>query len=934
VIFDLDGVLTDTAEYHFQAWKQLADEEGIPFTREANEKLRGVSRRESLMMLLEGRTITDAQAEAWMERKNRNYRDMIKHVSPDDLLPGVRPLLGEICGAGLKIAVASASRNAPDVIAGLGIGDLLDAVVDGSRVSRAKPAPDLFLEAARELGVPPGRCLVMEDAAAGVEAARAAGMITVGLGPAERFKAAPDLLLPDLDGVHLDTLTYAGTWRVAEAAFDPAQQHVMESNMTQGNGYLGTRATLEERTPGDQQATMVHGLWDDAPIVFTELVNSPDWTALEVVVNGRRFALSEGTVSDYARVLDLRDGVLTRRVRWQPEADGPLLDLTFSRFPSMADPHVMALRLDVQCLSGNAAISVTGSLNSHVENTGLLHWNPISQTAAEDEASILLETRKSQKRLAMAMRLQANDPAAVREGVECPGCPGVRLNARLSAGQSLLVDKTVTIYTSRDVDDPWEAARARVHDVAQIDYKPLRDGNDAAWTDFWRDSDVIIEGDDEAQLAVRHALYHLRIAASATDEWVSIAAKTLSGFGYRGHAFWDTEIFVMPFFTFTQPKLARHMLMYRWHTLEGARRNAQRQGYAGARFAWESAETGEEVTPTWVTDQKNPHKLIRIWCGDIELHITADVAYAIWQYAQLTGDQDFMRDYGVPIILETAVYWASRAEPENGRYSIRDVIGPDEYHEHVDNNVYTNMMVRWHLTLAREAHAWLHTHAPEEAGVLNQRLSLTPEVLAKWQHIADHIVIAQDPDTGLMEQFEGFFQRKEVDWPAFEGRTKSMQYLLGIEGANEHQVIKQADVLMMMCLLRDQFDARTWQSNWDYYVPRTDHSYGSSLGPAIHAWVAAEMGQIDTAYEHFHRAVLTDLTDVRGNTGEGVHGASMGALWQAVVFGFAGLRIADGSFSISPRLPDHWKRLKFHFYLHGKRQTVDLRAGDAAYNSE
>lgn len=931
VIFDLDGVLTDSAEYHFQAWKRLADEEGIPFTRDDNEKLRGVSRRESLALLLNGRQISDEQAEAWMDRKNGYYREMIKGVSAADILPGVMSLLEEIRAAGLKIAVASASKNAPDVLQGLGIREMIDALVDGSHVSRPKPAPDLFLEAARLLGVPPARAVVVEDAAAGIDAARAAGMIAVALGPSERFETGADLILPDLNGVSLADLTYAATWRVSESAFDPDQQHVMESILTQGNGYLGTRATFEERYRGDQQATMVHGVWDDAPIVFTELANSPDWTALEITVNGRRFVMDAGTISDYARWHDLRDGVLHRRVRWHPDPQ-TVLDLYFSRVPSLADPHLMALHVEIDCLSGEAAISITGSLNSHVENTGLLHWNVISQGASDQQAAILLETRHTAKRLAMAMTMQCNAAVSVY-GENCAGSPGQRIETHLREGQALSVNKIVSVFTSRDVGDPLGAASAHMQAATQDGYAVLSAANSAAWADFWRDADVIIEGDDEAQLSLRHALFQLRIAASTHDEHVSIAAKTLSGFGYRGHAFWDTEIFVMPFFTYAQPQLARNMLMYRWHTFDGARRNAADQGLAGARFAWESAETGDEVTPTYVPHPKNRHELIRIWCGDIELHITSDVAYAIWQYWKTTGDDDFMRLHGAPMIIETAVYWADRAETENGRYSIRDVIGPDEYHEHVDNNIFTNVMARWHLERALELRGWLHQQAPDAAQALDARLAITPAALDHWRDVAQNLVVNQDPRTGLMEQFEGFFKLKEVDWPAWEGRTKSMQFLLGIEGANEHQVLKQADVIITLCLLPDQFEQHVWQSNWDYYVPRTDHSYGSSLSPAIHAWAACKMGQIDLAYEHFMRAARTDLQDVRGNAGEGVHGASMGGLWQAVIFGFAGLQTDGSTYTVTPQLPPHWKRLAFNFYQHGQRHTVDLTSNSTIPNS-
>ncbi|GAG21499.1 unnamed protein product, partial [marine sediment metagenome] len=254
---------------------------------------------------------------------------------------------------------------------------------------------------------------------------------------------------------------------------------------------------------------------------------------------------------------------------------------------------------------------------------------------------------------------------------------------------------------------------------------------------------------------------------------------------------------------------------------------AQDNSFTGAQYAWESAETGEEVTPTWVPHSHDKSKLIRIWTGDIEIHISADIAYAMHQFWQVTGDNDFWRDVGIPILLETAVFWGERAEQEGDKFAIRDVIGPDEYHDHVDNNVFTNRMVQCHLETALDALDWLTDRAPECASMLKSRLDLTPARLAHWRRVIDDLIILQDPSTGLIEQFEGFFQLKEVDWSTYVGRTESMQQLLGIEGVNKYQVLKQADVLMLLCLLRNQFDHQTLQVNWDYYHPRTDHSYRS-----------------------------------------------------------------------------------------------------------
>jgi kojibiose phosphorylase len=407
-----------------------------------------------------------------------------------------------------------------------------------------------------------------------------------------------------------------------------------------------------------------------------------------------------------------------------------------------------------------------------------------------------------------------------------------------------------------------------------------------------------------------------------------MGAKTLSGFGYRGHIFWDNEIFVLPFFTYTQPQIACNMLRYRYNSLPGARRKAITNGYAGAQFPWESAETGEEVTPTWVPHFADPTQLVRIWTGDIQIHISADIAYAMHQFWQVTGDDDFWRQVGIPVLLETAVFWGERAELDGEHFSIRDVIGPDENHDHVDNNQFTNYMVRWHLRTALQALDWLNFHDPDLQGVLISKLDLSPERLAGWARVIDGLILLHDTETGLIEQFEGFYDLKDADWPAFAGRTQSMQELLGIEGCTEYKALKQADVIALLCLLGDQFpefNEQTWRANWEYYVPITDHEYGSSLGPSMHAWAACRMGLPEEAYTHFMRAARADLLDVRGNAGDGIHAASAGGLWEAVVFGFAGLRLTENGLSFSPRFPAHWQRVAFNILYRGEQLRFDFR---------
>ena len=719
------------------------------------------------------------------------------------------------------------------------------------------------------------------------------------------------------------------SWTVSETQFDPAELHHKETLFNLGNGYLGTRGTFEEGYTNDCPATLIHGVYDDVPVMHTELVNCPDWLPLVIVVEGDRFSLEQGEVISYQRQLDLRWGLLSRDVLWRSPS-GHTVNLHFERMVSIADEHVMVLRCQVTAVDFAGAIAVEASLNGYSDNHGVKHWEWLDQSETDNRAWLHMRCQHSGIELAMATQLTCSAKDALIQATGEKGTPTLTASFRAEPGETVTLEKVVTVFTSRDVNTPAPTALERL--VSLPSYTTLLAAHGTVWDQLWQDCDVSIEGDSTAQIAVRYNIFQLLAAAPRHDDRVSIPAKTLSGYAaYRGHVFWDTEIFVVPFLTFTQPQVARNLLSYRYHTLDGARRKAQAAGYEGALFAWESATTGDEVTPRWVTGAQG--EMVRIWCGDIEYHINTDVAYAVWHYWQATGDDDWMRSRGAEIILDTAVFWGSRVEwnAERNCYEIRDVIGPDENHERVDNNAFTNQMAQWHLETALNVLNWLRRCYPHQAAQLELELDLTPERLKHWSHIVGHMLLLHNPDTGLIEQFEGFFNLEDVNWADYADRTRSMQAILGIEGANRRQVLKQPDVLMLLYLLRQSVAktlgsySKTLQVNWDYYTPRTDHTYGSSLGPAVHAILACHLDKSTEAYEHFMRAALVDLKDVRGNAGEGIHAASTGGVWQAVVFGFAGVCLTEtGPVIDTPHLPPNWTHLSFRLSWRNQRYEFNL----------
>ncbi|MDZ7961567.1 MAG: beta-phosphoglucomutase [Aulosira sp. DedQUE10] len=727
------------------------------------------------------------------------------------------------------------------------------------------------------------------------------------------------------DSQHNQTLTEATDWNVIETVFDPAQLHHKETVFTLSNGYLGTRGTFEEGYPQDSSATLINGVYDKVVISHTELVNCPSWLPLVVKVAGDRFSMDSGEILNYERRLDLRLGILSRDVRWR-SPKGHTLDFHFERFASLADQHVLAIRAQVTSIDFEGEVSFTVGLDSEPQTQGVPHWKVLNQGGVEEIIWLYNQTRHSEIQLGMATKL-------VVEGEDAPpvclenatSSPTLTTTFQAIPGKTVTVEKIVTVFTSRETEIPIAAALERLADEPR--YSTLLAAHITAWDQVWQDSDIIIEGDRHAQLTVRYNLFQLLAVAPRHDDRVSIPPKTLSGFAYRGHIFWDTEIFILPFLTLTQPALARNLLTYRYHTLPGARRKAQEAGYQGAMYAWESADTGDEVTPRWVPHANGSGELVRIWCGDIEVHINADVAYAVWHYWQTTSDDDWMRDYGAEIILDTAVFWQSRVEwnAERQSYDILDVIGPDENHDRVNNNAFTNLMVRWHLQSALALWDWMKQVYPEKSAQLAQQLNLTTERLHHWADIQERIFVNQNKSTGLIEQFEGFYQLEEINFADYEPRTTSLQGLLGIEATNQKQILKQPDVLMLIYLLREQYDYKTLATNWDYYTKRTDHTYGSSLGPAINAILACDLNQPTHAYTHFLRSALVDLEDVRRNAAEGIHAASAGGVWQAVVFGFGGIKMTEFGPVASPHLPPSWKRLKFRLQWHNQWYDFDLR---------
>lgn len=733
-------------------------------------------------------------------------------------------------------------------------------------------------------------------------------------------------------------------WQVSEDSLrnDLKQIQSQETAFTIGNGYFCTRGVFEEGYPHETAATLLFGVFDTVPISKEELANAPNWVGIKLFVNGERFRLDKGTLLAYTRTLDIQIGVLHRTVLWESPA-GVRVRVASDRFASLADEHLGIIRytVTIEASPEDQPVDVVlrAGFDVGVGNYDLIHWDSQDQGHTADLLWLQSETKHTGVSLAQTMSFVTDTPDAQTDFIDSDTAPSIHLTSSLALGASLTAEKTVMFYTSRDADNPLYTATTQHQELLNTTVKDTNISDNAifvydaqlvkqqeAWSVYWQQADVIIEGDDKAQIGVRYSIYQLRINASDHDSRYSIAAKGLTGFGYRGHIFHDTEIFMLPFFTYVLPNIARNLLLYRYRLLPAARRKAARNGYAGAQYPWESTLSGEETTPPSIVHPETG-EVIPVLNGFIELHITSSIAHALWEYWQITADDDFMCNYGVELLVSTALFWDSRAEKNkhNHDYEITNVIGPDEWHEHVNNNAHTNIMAQNNIENALIAFQWLKTTAPTKAAALAKQLDLTDERLAHMQDVQEHIKIPMDAQTDLIEQFDGFFELPKLDLEKYQGRKDSYQAILGVKDIQKYQIIKQADVLMLLTMLRQEFDKRTKEVNWDYYFPITDHDYGSSLTPALHAILGNELGHTEEAYHMLMKGALVDLENLRGNTPEGIHAACAGAVWQAVIFGFAGLRVTSDGCTTSPHWPANWQRIAFQFKHKGEPIKVDLR---------
>jgi trehalose/maltose hydrolase-like predicted phosphorylase len=708
--------------------------------------------------------------------------------------------------------------------------------------------------------------------------------------------------------------TADAAWVLVDDGCDALRESDRETRFTVSNGFLAARASRainQSRQRIAPPSTYVAGLFDTRDIErpVPELVPAPDWLQIRVSLPGGPLIQHFGPGPSHPLTLDMRRGLLLTECRLV-EGSAVSLRLRLLRLTSQ-DQRALGLQLlHLETDEGETEITLEASMDGFDSD--------LTSERLEHEFGVW-RTHLSGKGLAMSAAVALRiDGQTLLPTVLSPFRWSWTWRTR--PGQVVCFDRLVALARSDAPDqDPGERARNVLDGARTKGWRRVVEQHETAWSNRWSRSDVKVEGDGTAQKALRFAVYHLNGAANPEDPRVSIGARALTGADYRGHVFWDTEIFLLPFYILTWPEAARSLLMYRFHTLDGARAKAAERGWRGAFYAWESTDTGLEATPEQAVGPDR--QIIDILTGAQEQHISADVAYAVWQYWQATGDDEFLVAAGAEILLETGRFWASRAQPEaDGLHHIRGVIGPDEYHENIDDNAFTNVMARWNIRRALEVAAMLREQWPAQWTALSRRLDLNESELEHWTGVAETMATGLGSGTGLFEQFTGYFDLEDVDLSAYAGRTVPMDVVLGRERTQQSQVIKQADVVALLALLPEEFAGAAGKKNFDHYEPRCGH--GSSLSTALHGLVAARLGDVEMALDYFHRTAAIDLADTKVAIGGGIHIAAQGGLWMMAVFGFAGLSLRSDGLAVAPHLPASWSSLSFSVQWRGRRLSV------------
>jgi alpha,alpha-trehalose phosphorylase len=728
-------------------------------------------------------------------------------------------------------------------------------------------------------------------------------------------------------------------WVIRETQFSIDTNYRNETIFTLANGYIGMRGTFEERYSGPKNTsfngTYINGFYEIHDIVYPEggygfakigqtMLNVADSKIIKLYVDGEEFDLLQGKILFYERVLDMKKGFVERKVKWESPT-GKILEVKIKRIVSLNRQHLAAISFTMQPVNFTGKIRFVSAIDGNVSNINDSEdvrvgsnlkgkvLKTIDKSVEGLKGWIVQKTQKGNFSYACAIDnvLVADSKYEVSNSLEEDGVK-VIVDLEAEKGTSYTLNKFISYYTSKDFDENKLVALAleEIEKAKNDGFETIEKEQEEFLNSFWKDADVIIEGDKALQQGIRFNEFHL-LQSVGRDGKTNIAAKGLTGEGYEGHYFWDSDIYIMPFFLYTKPEIAKALVMYRYNLLDAARSRAKELGHKGALYPWRTID-GPECSAYFPA-------------GTAQYHINADIVYALKRYVEATNDVDFLYDYGCEILFETARFWEDLGAyiPLKGnKFCINCVTGPDEYTALVDNNAYTNYMAKMNLEYAYDIANKMKKEVPQKYQKVASKLNLKDEEIVAWKKAADNMYLPYSKELDIIPQDDSFLYKERIT--VDEIPEDQFPLLLHWHYLNiyRYQICKQPDVLLLMFLQREKFTKDELKKNYDYYEPITTHD--SSLSPAIFSILANEIGYTDKAYKYFMMTARMDLDDYNDNVKDGIHAASMAGTWSAVVNGFGGMRVYTNELHFEPRLPKEWNLLSFNVRYKGRKINVKL----------
>jgi nigerose phosphorylase len=716
-------------------------------------------------------------------------------------------------------------------------------------------------------------------------------------------------------------------WRIHESGFDSTRISNNGNKYLIGNGYLGIRGTLQEYTKEQYPAINLAGIYDQVGSAWREPLNAPNALYTLIEVNETSYKLPEDTAKSHEISLNYRHGIFGRNTSWN--TPNGLASVQTEQFASMNDKHLIGMRYTLKLEHGGDVRLVSG-IDSDVWDINGPHYDFIEFTHQNGLLQAVATTHENKDQVCVCEGLEAD--FSYEEQIREEDRKYLRYLAfHAQPGISYSFIKWIGIYTSKDIADYRDKACQTIIQAKEAGYEETRKKHMDEWESKWNMSEVLIEGDDKAMEALNYSIYHLHSIAPRHTDSLSIAARGLSGQTYKGAVFWDTEMFMLDFFLMTEPEVAKTLLNYRIKTLEGAKKKAKAYGYQGAFYAWESQEGGYDACSDYNVTDVFTGRQMRTYFKDKQIHISSAVVYGLMRYIEFTGDQQLLLEGGAEVILECASFYYDLLvkKVSKDQYELHDVIGPDEYHERVNNNAYTNRMAKYSFDSAvyiielmkkSEKIEPDHQHLWQQNDLEALRL--------KYQEASEKLYVPKpDKQSGVIEQFDGYTELEDVSIKEVKSRLlHEKEYWGGAYGIATHtKVIKQADVVTMLNLFSNDYEQDILLKNWQYYEPRTEH--GSSLSACMYAMLACKCGMPELAYPFFMKSALSDITQ-NGKEWAGLiyiggtHPASSGGAYMTAIEGFAGIHVANGNLAATPSLPHGWESMRFKIVFRGERYQV------------